>query len=413
MSVTDIFLARQPILDRDQNIVAYELLFRHGYVATAQITNPLEATAHVVTSLFGEMGINSVLGKHLGFINISGDLLLSDMLELLPAEQIVLELLETVEITPTIIERCKVLKRRGFHLALDDVTELTPAQREILPLINIVKLDLLQMTPEALEKTANALRKSPIKLLAEKLDQPQQFQQCLDLGFHYFQGYYFAKPAIISGKRAEPSKLALLKLLGLVIDDAETEEIETALKYDPKLSYNLLRLVNSVGCGSTQKISSLSQAIMVIGRRQLQRWVQLLLFAMHGTGGQIPNPLMQLAATRGKMLEILSRMGECNERARTDLAFMTGIFSLLDVLLSMPMDEIVKQLNLTEDVKSALTQRAGNLGMLLRLCEYLERGDFDRVEQALTELPGLTRAEVTEAQLAAVRWVNSLGESVQ
>lgn len=413
IAATDIFLARQPILDRKQNIVAYELLFRSGQANHATILDDLSATAHVVTSVLGEMGIQSVLGTQRGFINVSADLLQSDMLELLPPHQIVLEILESVEITSAVIERCAMLKRHGFTIALDDVGQLTATQQNLLPHLDIIKLDLMLIGDEKLPEAVGRLKGFKGKLLAEKLDRPEQFQTCLDLGFDYFQGYYFAKPAVLSAKRADPSKLSLLQLLGLVLSDAENHELENALKQDAKLPYNLLKLVNSVGAGTQQKINSLSQAIMVLGRRQLQRWMQLLLFAMHGDGGAFPNPLTELAAARGKMMEIMARIAATRDRSLSDRAYMVGIFSLLDVLLAMPMPEIVATLNLSDEMRDALLQRDGPLGLLLQLCEHLEIGDFDRVEAILTQIPELTRADVTEAQVAAIRFVNSLTESVQ
>jgi EAL and modified HD-GYP domain-containing signal transduction protein len=289
------------------------------------------------------------------------------MLELLPADQMVLEILETVEITSTVIERCATLKRRGFTIALDDVGQLSDAQSHLLPHIDIVKLDLMLLGDEKLSGAVSRLKDFRGKLLAEKLDRPEQFATCLELGFDLFQGYYFAKPAVLSAKRADPSKLSLLKLLGLVLGDAENNELETAFKQDAKLPYNLLKLVNSVGAGTNQKITSLAQAIMVLGRRQLQRWMQLLLFAMQGDGGAFPNPLTQLAATRGKMMEIMARIAAGSDRTLSDRAYMVGVFSLLDVLLAMPMQNIMDELNLSDDMREALLERSGTLGQLLRL----------------------------------------------
>jgi c-di-GMP-related signal transduction protein len=405
MSQQEIFLARQPILDRNQNIVAYELLFRTGNVASANVTDDLQATAHVITSLFTEMGVQSVLGRHLGFINVSGEMLLADMIELLPADQIVVEILETVKIDERIRDRCVALKKMGFTIALDDFSLMREEHHGFLALVDVVKVDLLELDQPGLINTTQRLKKYPAKLLAEKVDSQQQFDACLQLGFHYFQGYFFAKPTVLSSRRADPSQVALLKLLGLVLEDAGTPELEAAFKQDPKLTYNLLRLVNSVACGVNQHINSLSQAIMLLGRRQLQRWLQLLLFALHGPSN-FPSPLMQLAATRGKMMEILSHVDE--NRNYQEQAFMTGIFSLLETLIGLPMQDIIHQLRLSDELRGALLERTGTLGQMLTLCEDLERGDFLGVEKVLQGLPGISANEVTEAQLAAARWVGGL-----
>jgi EAL and modified HD-GYP domain-containing signal transduction protein len=402
MNDQQLFLARQPILDRDQNVIAYELLFRGAHTESAQVTDDLHATAQVITNLFSEIGIESVIGNSLGFVNVSADMLLADMIELLPAKQIVLEILETVRIDQRIIERCVALKTLGFTIALDDFTLMRDEYQPLLPLIDVVKVDVMEMDRPALIDAAMKLRKYPAKLLAEKIDSRQQFDTCLHLGFHYFQGYFFAKPTLLSSKRADPSQLALLKLLGLVLRDANTLQLETAFKQDPKLSYNLLRLVNSVACSPTQRIDSLSQAITAIGRRQLQRWLQLLLFTLQQGPSNFPSPLLQLAAMRGRMMELLCHDGHGEQ------AFMVGIFSLLHALIGLTMHDIVEQLRLSPDIRGALLERAGLHGKMLSLCEALEQGDFAVVENVLAQLPGISAQDVTEAQLAAACWVDSL-----
>lgn len=410
MSNGDIFLARQPILDRTQTIVAYELLFRGNQANFAQIDNEMHATAHVIVSLFNEMGVQSVLGNERGFINVNADMLMSDMIHLLPNEQMVIELLETIEITPLILEQCRKLKQAGFALALDDFAVMHEQYRELLPIVDIIKVDLTQVPAGTLAQTTQKLLEYPAKLLAEKVETREDFETCKKLGFQFFQGYYFAKPVVLSGKRAEPSTLALFKLLSLILDDAANVALESAVKSDSNLTYNLLKLVNSVGVGAGQKVDSLAKAIMVVGRRQLQRWLQLLLYSINDKE-QASNPLMQLAATRAKVLEIVCRCLYNHDTAMQERAFIVGSFSLLDTLLSMPMSDIMAKLSLHEDVKQALTLREGSLGQMLKLIETLETGNFDAVELQLQLLPGLDAAILNDAQMAAIRWVSSLNES--
>ena len=410
MSNADIFLARQPILDRTQTIVAYELLFRGSQANFAQIDDELHATAHVIISLFNEMGVQSVLGKERGFINVNAGMLMSDMIMMLSNEQMVIELLESIEITPLILAQCRKLKQNGFTLALDDFAVMHEQYRELLPIIDIIKVDLKKVPEGALAKTTQKLREYPAKLLAEKVETRAEFETCKSLGYDFFQGYYFAKPVVLSGKRAEPSTIALFKLLSLILDDAATAALEAAVKCDSNLTYNLLKLVNSVGVGAGQKVDTLAKAIMVVGRRQLQRWLQLLLYSINDKS-QAANPLMQLAATRAKILEIVCRCLYNHDTALQERAFLTGSFSLLDTLLSLPMEDIMTKLSLQDDVKLALTQREGPLGIMLKLVETLEKGEFDAVEEQLKRMPGLDVALLNEAQMAAIRWVSSLNES--
>ncbi|MBZ0093543.1 MAG: EAL domain-containing protein [Sulfuricellaceae bacterium] len=404
----EIFIGRQPILDRHQNIVAYELLFRSSAaMGEANVSDDMAATANVITQAFGELGVGSVLAGQLGFINVSADLLLSEMIELLPRDQVVLELLETIEITDEIVARCRELKAHGFSFALDDFV-FSESYEPLFELVDIVKLDVLALSEKDLRDSVKRLKHWPVKLLAEKIDNPQQASACQELGFDLYQGFFFAKPITLSGKRAGTQPMMLLKLLGLVMGDAELNEIEPTFKQEPQLSYSLLRLVNSVAIGRPQKIASLKQAIVVLGRRQLQRWLQLLLFAQFG-GGQFPNPLMIMAANRGKLMELLAGEEPDHGKNYPDEAFMTGILSLLDTLLNINMTEIVANLSLPDEVKAALLSRSGKLGNLLILVETFEQDDVSMMHRHLGMHPHLKPTTLTQHQIVAMAWASNIG----
>lgn len=407
LDAPQIFLGRQPILDRSQSIVAYELLFRAGQTASANVSDDVAATANVISHAFTELGVSSVLGKHRGFINFSRDLLLSDIIELLPKDKVVIELLETITVTPEIIERCKELKKMGFTLAIDDYTGDDPQFEVLLDLVEVIKLDYPLIDKQALPDIVKRLKKRPLKLLAEKIDDREQADLCMNLGFDLFQGYFYAKPIILTGKRTDPSKLNLLRLLGLVLGDAETTEIEQVFKHDPSLTFKMLKLVNSVGMGLAQQVSSVNHAIVVLGRRQLQRWIQLLMFVPNS--GDTENPLLQLAAIRGKLMELLAQAQAPRDRDYHDRAFITGILSLLDTLLGMPLVEITEQINLAPEVKVALLEHHGMLGELLDLAEKLEANDFASAGELL-QFSGLDAEQLLPAQMEAMRWANSLSE---
>lgn len=408
MATTDIFLGRQPILDRDQRVVGYELLFRSGNTAGASVTDDMQATASVIHHAFSEMGVQTVLGTQPGYINVSAEMLLSDMVELLPREQVVLELLETIHIDDTLIERCRALKLLGFSLALDDFI-YHDRYRPLLTLVDIVKVDLLQHSREELQVVVSQLKQWPVQLLAEKVDSAEQAAFCHSLGFDLFQGYYFARPAVLSAKRTDPSQLALIQLLGLVMRDADTQQIEQVFKQHPNLTYNLMRLVNSAACGVRRSIASVSQAIMVLGRKQLQRWLQLLLFTLQ-SGSTYPSPLLILAATRGKMMELLAARQQHNADY-CDEAFMAGILSLVDSLIDKPLADIARELNLGEDLAAALLRREGALGTLLRLVESLEHPDLARTLALLQQAEGLSLTDLTAAEINAMSWANQVTET--
>ena len=406
----DIFIGRQPILDREQRMFAYELLFRSGRQNFAQVSDDTAATATVLSHAFTELGLEAALGPYLGFINLDARMLMSEVLEMLPREKFVLEVLETVDITPQVVRRCRDLKDMGFQLALDDFVTFEEKHRPLLEMADIVKVELMGMDDAALRETAETLRQWPVTLLAEKVDSETQVKHCLDLGFDLFQGYYFAKPTIIAGKKLSHSELTLNRLLGLVLEDADTNTLEGIFKPEPGLTLNLMRLTNSAASGVRQKITSVRHAITVLGRRQLQRWLQLLVYAESSPAGNFASPLLQLAATRGRFMELLAGDLLGGSRDLEDQAFMTGIVSLMPALLHVPIGEVIGALNVATEVRDALETRAGVLGTLLQLAEEQEEGDMAASLALAAELPGVDAQRVAAILTQALAWANSIGQ---
>ncbi|PKO87193.1 MAG: diguanylate phosphodiesterase [Betaproteobacteria bacterium HGW-Betaproteobacteria-12] len=403
-----LFLGRQPILDREQQLYAYELLFRSSCRNAATVTDGVQATATVIANAFAELGVEAALGNCRGFINVDEQFLFSDMLELLPRHAVVLEILETVPPSTAVIERCKTLKAAGFMLALDDVIQLEPAYADLLALVEIVKVDIQPLSRVQLMQLVMQLKPLGKQLLAEKVDSREQMEQCLKLGFSLFQGYYFAKPTIIAGRKLDHSQLSLMRLMGLLLADADSDQLEEALKSEPALTVNLLRLTNSVGCGSSETITSLRHAIAVLGRRQLQRWLQLLVFASGKANGPA-NPLLLLAATRGRLMELLAGELRPDDKSFADQAFMAGIMSLMPGLMNLPIGEIIAPLGLADTLRDALCDGSGTLGSLLQLAECSECDDLAHLAEQLARLPGLSPKALNRAQTGALQWANAIG----
>ncbi len=404
-----LFLGRQPILDREQRLVAYELLFRNGTRNAAEVTDGVQATATVIANAFAELGVEAALGNCRGFINVDEQFLFSDMLELLPRHCVVLEILETVPPSPAVVERCKALKAAGFTLALDDVIQLQPEFVELLTLVEIVKVDIQPLSRVQLMQLVIKLKPLGKQLLAEKVDSREQMELCLKLGFSLFQGYYFAKPTIIAGRKLDHSQVSLMKLMGLLLGDADTSELEEALKPEPGLTVNLLRMTNSVGSGTTETITSLGHAITVLGRRQLQRWLQLLVFASSSQQGT-SNPLLLIAATRGRLMELLADEMRAGDAPFADKAFMTGIMSLMPALIGLPIGELIASLGLNAELREALCDGSGPLGDLLRLAESSEGEDLEQLASNLNRLPGLSPKALNHAQATALHWANGIAQ---
>lgn len=411
LRVREFFLARQPILDRNQELVAYELLFRNTEVGPANVTSDLSATASVIAHT-AQLGIEKVVGDVRGFVNVDAAVLMSDIFQFLPREKVVLEIIETVVATPEILARVAELQRDGFTFALDDVITDSDDVQKFLPLVEIVKFDLRDMPLSALLKLTPQFKLTGKRLLAEKVETFGQFKICLDLGFDYFQGYYFAKPSVLTGRKLSPSQIAVLKLMNLIISDADSAVIEQAVKHDVALGLNLLRLANTPAFGVRHRVDSLSQALLVLGREQLRRWLQIMIFAEPCKRDQSMTPLLLLATTRGRMLELMAQEIRPGNRHMADTAFTVGIMSLLDTLFGLSMTVILEQIAVVDEVSDALLARKGFYGDLLKLTEYLER--IEEAEPLLMPMLNklqLSNEDLYELQIASFEWSNQIFHS--
>lgn len=405
-TTAEIMLGRQPIMDSSKNIKAYELLFRSEADTSTGDVDDLHATSTVIINTLSQFGLDYVLGNHDAFINVSASFLLSETVELLPADRIVLEILEDVPINSQILSRCQALKNKGFRLALDGFTY--HAQYDpLLPLIDYVKIDLKETPLQEIPKLLAPVKKlSKAILVAEKVEEESAVISCKQLGFSLFQGHFFAKPTILQGKKPQPHQLTLMRILGMLIGDADIDQLEKTFKDNPALTISLLRLVNSVGInGGRQEISSLRQAIVVLGRKQLLRWVQLLLYAYPGS--TTGNGLMLRVANRAKLMELMALRLQSAQPNIGDQAYMVGMLSLADVVLQAPLENILEEIGLASDLKEAILSHDGLLGKLLSLAELIENEDFVEARKDIQAL-GITAADFIGIQLQAMRWTNEL-----
>ncbi len=403
-----IYIARQPIVDARMDLVGFELLFRSTAENVAVVQDSVFATSTVVANAFAEIGLAQVIGPVDGYLNVDIDFLYSDLIDALPPDRIVLELLEQRIVDETTIERCRELRKRGYRIALDDFVGNFDELDKLLPSVDVVKIDFQRIDPLLIPMIVKMLRRFKVQLIAEKIETPAQFGQAKSLGIDLFQGYHFAHPQILSAKRAKPAKFALLRLLSLAMDDADVREIENEFKRHPNLSVNLLRLVNSAAMGRAQSVTSLRHALVLLGRRQLRVWLQLLLYTADRGEKSLASPLLQLAAVRGKLMELLATRQPALESSLKELAFITGILSLMDVLLEIPHAEILRELNLPVTVEAALLQREGEIGDLLTLAEGLEREDGKTVNATLHRIGNVDHESLLKMQLAAYQWANEI-----
>lgn len=403
----NIYLARQPIVDRESRLVGFELLFRRGAENVFVEVDGQVATSSVAIGALSEFGADAVLSDNAGFINCNADFLMSDALELLPPDKIVLEILECTAADDALIKRCMELKSKGYRIALDDFAGINEVNRGLVPLADIVKVDIRDLRPGQLEEVTSQLLPFNTTLLAEKIETEAEFQRCLSLGYRYFQGYYFSRPEIIAGKRLSRGQMALTRIMALLQKEhAEIGEIEEIFKEHPTLGVSLLRLANSVASGLRVPLKSISAAIYALGRRQLERWTLLLLMAEGREDGK-QSLLLHVAATRGKFMELLAPMWEAHP-GLADSAFIVGVVSVMDGFLGKPMNEVVESLGLCEEMRDALLERKGTLGTLLALAESLEAQEGGMPEEFVRQHAGEVGEMLNSAQGQALAWANKV-----
>ncbi|MFL6657401.1 MAG: EAL and HDOD domain-containing protein [Massilia sp.] len=403
----DFFLARQPILGRNQHLVAFELLFRSADTAEANVVDQAAATAAVIAHA-SQLGMQRVVGERLAFVNVDEIVLMSDFVRFLPPDQVILEILETVHASAEVVARVEALRGFGFKFALDDVVAQSEDVARLVALVDVIKIDIQGVAAADLAALVASFKGAGKKLLAEKVETLAEFDTCMALGFDYFQGYYFARPAILSGKKIAPSELVILNLLQLINSDADNHDIEMAVKRDPLISLNLLRLVNTPAAGARRHIDSLAEALILLGRAQLQRWLQILLYATPGANVDLNSPLLQMATTRGKLMELMARRLPAAQGSSAEASFTVGIMSLMDALFSMSMADVLETVVVAPEVRTALLAREGILGDMLKVVELLENpkrgGQLGKQVKAL----GMSVKEMRDIEMEAFSWVNEL-----
>ncbi|MFT3849965.1 MAG: HDOD domain-containing protein [Propionivibrio sp.] len=338
------------------------------------------------------------------------DLHNSDFLDTFEASQMVFVLPASVLDDKRAMDRCRHLSGQGFRFGLDvDSTEL-------LKKIPISDFDALRFDAAFARQELSAfnlmyLDDTGFRKIATDVGTHEMFGWLQEKGFELYGSHFLTARNPLAGKEPDLTRLKLLKLLNIVKQDGDTREIEAIFREEPKLSYNLLRLVNSVAVGARTKISSFSQAIAILGRRQLQRWLQLLIYANHLSDIHAPNPLMQIAAARGRQMELLSASISPDPDLSdfSDNAFLTGLFSLLDILINLPMSDILKELPMHDEVVEALMSpsNGGVLGALLSAVAAAEAGHFKAAEATYERL-GIDAPAVAKAQVAALYWASRI-----
>ncbi len=402
-------IARQPILDRKQQTVGYELLARESATSTeAPKHHSRESDSALLFHALSSIASENLFGNKLAFINVRLQDLGADHYEIVKPDRIVLELPRAEGDDAAQIEAAakamQALRLRGFRLAAG-VFALTTPYASWVEHLSYVQFDMKTVPHQAIGAIMYRLSKiAHIQILAEKVETTEDFKACFDAGFHLFQGYYFAHPQTISAKVINPAYTTVLQLLDLVNRQAEVHKLEEVLKRDPALSFKLLRYINSSGFGLMTEVTSFRHAVVILGYKKLMRWLVLLLATTPGNSSS--SSQARVAITRGRMMELLCKQHLPEDEC--DNAFIVGVFSMLDVMLGVSMDQALSEVPLSDQVVLGIQGGGGVFTPYMNIVKACEDGDWAGIEMH-AGLLSLNKGRVSMSHLNALAWVEALG----
>ena len=366
-------LARQPIFDRQLKVIAYELLYRGDDGDDAVFLDGDQATCEVLLNSYTSICDKGTMKRVPAFINLTRELIIQQSIPKALRKQVVLEILEDIEIDDELLAAVRKLREDGFRIALDDYI-YHESHDPLLKLVNIVKVDIQQLNNEQIREHIKILTPFNVTLLAEKIENVEQLYECVDLGFKLFQGHFLSKPQIVKGKKITGNSIALMQLVQEIQKPNITaNDIESLIIKDPVLTYKLLRIVNSAAYSLVRKVESLNQAIVMLGMEQVKKWATLIALS---SNQDKPEELSRSLLARGRMCELLAEaMGYDNSSGY----FMVGMMSEINALLDVEMSELLEQIPLHDDIKTAISNRSGRMGMVLEATMAYEHGEWERL----------------------------------
>jgi EAL and modified HD-GYP domain-containing signal transduction protein len=366
-------VGRQPILDKNEKLFAFELLFRSS--AGNEIKDGEQATAEVITNGLESIGLLNLTQNKPVFINFTSKMIKNRIPDILASESVYIEVLENVKADQKVIESCKELKDNGFKIVLDDF-EFKESYIELIKIADIIKIDFLNSDKETREKTLDLIKNrynKDVEFLAEKIETYKDLKEAKKFNYDYYQGFYFTKPDIVSGKKLEPFKLSYISILDeLEKYNPDFRKIEKTIKQDLSMSYSLLRLVNSAAYG--YDINSIRQGIVLLGVDKLKKWS--LLYSFKNLSNNKPDILLKTALIRAYFAESIAKY-----LAIDDDLFILGMFSLIDAYLDRNLEEILNQISMKSEFKEALLSGEGKLGEVIKLIETYEKSNWNGLKE--------------------------------
>lgn len=393
------FVARQPILTADEKVFGYELLFRDG-VEDFFCSKDADAASRSTLDTSMLMGLDVLCDGHRAFINCTREVLLKEYITLLPSENAVIEVLETVPPDDLVRAACQRLKAAGYLIALDDYAADDPRE-SLTDLADIIKVDVRRTS---LEESAAMIKRYAhrSKMLAEKVETQDEFAAATKVGFTYFQGYFFRRPELLQAREIPANRFNYLRLLQLVAkEEMDTHEVESIIKSEAALCYRLLRYLNSAVFSFTAEIQSVRHALSILGEREVRRWIRLV--ATLGAGQNRPNELVLSALIRARFCELLAPRIKHGE---SDL-FLVGLLSLIDAILELPMGVVLENVPVDKDTKAVLLNQPSHLSPVYHLMLAQESGEWQKVHALAAEL-NLSESFIAESYWSAMQWARQM-----
>ena len=396
------YIGRQSIYDANDDVFGYELLYRNSEQNWADITDDNHATAELLSNVFTSIGLDTLVGNKRAFVNMPREFLLGNYPLPEIKQQLVIEILEHVQPDADVLAALKKLKQQGYTLALDDYVfeqHLEP----FLEIADIIKIDIMASGMDGMAERVVELQAYNVELLAEKVETAEEAQVCRDLGFKYFQGYYFSRPKIVSGKKITGNQLATMQLMSeLNRADVTTEELAALIQQDIAISYKLLRYVNSAMYSFNREIESIRDAIVVLGMKALVKLVNMVAI---GSMGEINDEAYRTAMFRARMCEAMAQ--EAGHKTDAPTYFLVGLFSNLDALLGVPMPDVLDMLPLADEIKQALLDHTGGYGETLATVIAYEQDDFDNLDSG-----ELDPQQIVDCYIKAIAWADGVSDLV-
>lgn len=399
----DVFVARQPIFDKDKKIYGYELLFREGMSNFFTGTDGNTATSKVLSNSFLSIGIEELTGNHLAFINFTKDLLLQHMPRLFPKERLVIEVLEDINPEEDIIKACKDLSQKGYKIALDDFL-YRPEMKDLISLADIIKFDFRATKTNEIERITDKISGHKLQLLAEKVETYQEFDAAKKMGFEYFQGYFFSKPEVLKGKDFSSVRMNMLEIMTEIIKpDLQFKKMEAMISRDVSISYKLMRYMNSAYFRRAGKISSIKEAIVLLGEKGIKNFCSLI--AMTKLAENKPDELIRSSIFRAKFCELAGLV--CRYSMDSSELFTLGLFSSIDAILDDQMERLMAKLPLSDELKRALINKDGLINNYLQLAICYEKGDWEGVSGLANEI-GIDEHELPKIFMDSMNWADAI-----